>query len=489
MSERLRPRDLAFLATESPRTPMHNATLEIFDPGESGFDYARLVDLIADRIAFVPRYRQRLQSIPGRLATPVWVDDPNFELSYHVRRSALPRPGDHDQLRELVARIASRPLDRSRPLWETYFVEGLAQGRIAILTKSHQILVDGRETVDIGQVLLDTEPDRPRLGHDEWHPQGRPDSLSLALGALTDSLENPVTILNTARANSASLIRTANATRQRFGDVAGALAGRRPVASSPINRRLSQQRRFLSIDTQLDDYKRIRRVHGGTINDVILATITGGLRGWLMTRTESMAGLKTLKAIVPMSVIDDELEPTSLGTQIAAHLVHLPISEASPVVRLHQVSYSFRAHKETGRGVGADRLAGIAGFAPTTFHALGSRVAADELRRGFHLSITNVPGPQFPLYAGGARMVETYPVHPLFPDHALSIGVTSYDGRVFYGVTADRDALPDVDTLGQCLLESLDELKESASESRQRAPRGRKKGEPAVPARGRGKKK
>ena len=475
MSERLRAQDLAFLATESLRTPMHNATLEIFDPGKSGFDYAQLLDLIADRIAFVPRYRQRLQWIPGRLATPVWVDDPDFELGYHVRRSALPRPGDHDRLRELVARIASRPLDRSRPLWETYFVEGLEHGRVAILTKSHQILVDGRETVDIGQVLLDTEPDRPELGHDEWRPRGRPDSLSLALGALTDSIERPSTLLNTARANTASLLRTAQATRQRVGDVAGALAGRTPVASSPINRRLSQQRRFLSIETQLDDYKRIRRVHGGTINDVILATITGGLRGWLMTRTESMAGLKTLRAIVPMSVIDDELEPTSLGTQIAGHMVNLPISEASPVVRLHQVSYSFRAHKETGRGVGAQRLAGIAGFAPTTFHALGSRVAADELRRGFHLSITNVPGPQFPLYAGGARMIETYPVHPLFPNHALSIGVTSYDGGVFYGVTADRDALPDVDTLGACILESLDELKESASESRQRAPRGRKK--------------
>ncbi len=488
MSERLRPRDLAFLAIESPRTPMHNATLEIFDPADSGFDYTRLVDLIADRIAFVPRYRQRLAWIPGRLATPVWVDDPDFELSYHVRRSALPRPGDHDQLRELVARIASRPLDRSRPLWETYFVEGLTHGRIAILTKSHQILVDGRETVDIGQVLLDTEPDRPDLGHDEWHPQGRPDSLSLALGAVTDTIESPSLLLNTARANTASMVRTADATRRRVVDVAGALAGRKPVESSPINRRLSQQRRFLSIETKLDDYKRIRRVHGGTINDVILATITGGLRGWLMTRTESMAGLKTLKAIVPMSVIDDELEPTSLGTQIAGHFVQLPISEASPVVRLHQVSYSFRAHKETGRGVGAERLAGISGFAPTTFHALGSRVAADELRRGFNLSITNVPGPQFPLYAGGAAMVETYPVHPLFPNHALSIGVTSYNGGVFYGVTADRDALPDVDTLGQCILEALDELKESASESRQRAPRGRKKADAAKPARPSGKK-
>ena len=172
MSDRLRPRDLAILAAESPTTPMHNATVEVFDPGSSGFDHDRLVQLIADRIAFVPRYRQRLQLVPGRLANPVWVDDEHFDLGFHVRRSALPRPGSMDQLRELVARIASRPLDRTRPLWECYFVEGLEHGHVALLTKSHQILVDGRETVDICQVLLDTSADRSTLGHDDdWHPR------------------------------------------------------------------------------------------------------------------------------------------------------------------------------------------------------------------------------------------------------------------------------------------------------------------------------
>ena len=180
--------------------------------------------------------------------------------------------------------------------------------------------------------------------------------------------------------------------------------------------------------TELSDYRAIREVHGGTVNDVILATIAGGLRGWLMARAESLGGLRTIKAIVPMSVIDDELEPTSLGTQITGHLVHLPIGEPSPVVRLHQVSYDLRAHRDNGRNVSARRLSGIAGFAPTTFHALGARLATAELRRGFHVSVTNVPGPQFPLYADGARMLESYPVHPLLPDHPLAIGVTSYDG-------------------------------------------------------------
>ena len=196
---------------------------------------------------------------------------------------------------------------------------------------------------------------------------------------------------------------------------------------------------------------------------MVLATITGGLRAWLMTRSESMSGLRKIHAVVPVSVIDRELEATSLGSQIAPHFVDLPVGEASPVVRLHQVSYSFQVHKDTGRGVAANRLAGIAGFAPTTFHAIGSRVAAAEMRRGFQLAITNVPGPQSPLYAAGARMVATYPVPPLLPGQTLAIGVTSYDGQVFYGITADRDRVPDADVLGQCISEALVELLDTAT--------------------------
>jgi diacylglycerol O-acyltransferase len=483
MSERLRPRDLAILAAESPTTPMHNATVEIFDPRDSGFDHDRLVELIADRIAFVPRYRQRLQTVPGRLANPAWVDDETFDLGYHVRRSALPRPGTMDQLRELVARIASRPLDRTRPLWECYFVEGLAEGRVALLTKSHQILVDGRETVDIGQVLLDTSPDRSTLGHDdEWRPRRTSGPVAVALDAVTDTLESPRTLWSTAVANAESLARHASSTGARFAEVANALAGRGSGRSTPVHRRLSQQRRFVAVRTELADYRAIREVHGGTVNDVILATLAGAFRGWLMNRAESMSGLRTIKAIAPMSVIDDDLEATSLGTQVIGHLVNLPVGEPSPVVRLHQVSYELKAHRDNGRAVSARRLSGISGFAPTTFHALGARLATAELRRGFHVSITNVPGPQFPLYADGARMLETYPVHPLLPDHPVAIGVTSYDGGVFYGITTDRDAVPDADTLGQCVLEALDELRDSASESRPRAPRGRKKAAKAAKA-------
>ena len=471
--ERLRARDLAFLTSETTTTPLHNATVEIFDPGTSGFDHDTLVQLIADRIAFVPRYRQRVRWVPGHLANPVWVDDAHFDLGYHVRRSALPRPGTMDQLRELVARIVSRPLDRNRPLWEVYFVEGLEDGRVAVLSKAHQALVDGAQIVDLAQVLLDRTPELRELGSDDWQP-GRPvTSSGLLLDAVRDSVGTPYTALDTVRGATDSLWRGADAATRRVGTVVNALANRRSEQDSPIGGTLSQQRRFVTLRRSLAEHRRVRDAHGGTVNDVILATVTGGLRGWLMTRAESLGGLRQVRAVVPVSVHDAELEATSLGTQIAPHFVDLPVGEPSPVVRLHQVSYSFKAHKDTGRAVAANRIAGIAGFAPSTFHAIGSRVAAAELRRGFQLSVTNVPGPQSPLYAAGAVMEQTYPVPPLLPGHALAIGVTSYDGSVFYGVTADRDLVPDAEMFGVCLGEALDELLDTAGDARPKVPRGR----------------
>jgi diacylglycerol O-acyltransferase len=475
MGERLRSRDLAFLTAETPTAPRHNATVEIFDPGSSGFDHETLVRLIGDRIAFVPRYRQRVRRVPGHVANPVWDDDPHFDLAYHVRRSALPRPGSMQQLRELVARIASRPLDRHRPLWEVYFVEGLEDGRVAVLTKAHQALVDGAQVVDLAQVLLDRSPDQRVLGADEWRPDPSVSSSWLFLDAVRDSLVAPLTVLDTARGAAESWWRGADAATRRVVTVANALTGRRTDHDSPIGGTLSQQRRFETVRRSLAEHRAVRDAHGGTVNDVVLATVTGGLRSWLMTRAESLGGLRQVRAVVPVSVHDHELEATSVGSQIAPHFVELPVGEPSPVVRLHQVSYSFKAHRETGRAVAANRIAGIAGFAPSTFHAIGSRVAAEQLRRGIQLSVTNVPGPQSPLYAAGAVMEQTYPVPPLLPGHALAVGVTSYDGHVFYGVTADRDLVPDADTFASCLSEALDELLDTVGDGRPQVPRGRKR--------------
>jgi len=475
MSERLRPRDVALLAEESPTTPMHNATVEIFEPGAAGFDYQRLVDLVHERISFVPRYRQRVQTVPGRIANPIWVDDEHFDIGFHVRRSALPRPGTLDQLRELVSRIVSRPLDRSRPLWEIYVVEGLADGQFALLTKSHHVLVDGIDTVDIGQVLLDTSPETKELGADEWRARRGPSPFSLMAGAVKDSAAHPDTVVDTVRTTTGAVLRGAAGGARTTGRVIDALTNRTPRAESPIIGPLSQQRRVVTVRTELADHRKVREAHGGTINDAVLATVTGALRAWLMTRGESMRGIRKIRALVPVSVIDDELEATALGSPIAAHFVDLPVGEPSPLVRLHQVSYSFQADKESGRGIPASRLAGMSGFAPATFHALGARVAGAERRKGYQLCVTNVPGPQAPLYAAGARMVATYPVPPLFEGRPVAIGVTSYDGAVFYGINADRDMLPDADLLGQCIREALDELVDSAAPSSNRAPRGRRK--------------
>jgi diacylglycerol O-acyltransferase len=473
MSERLRSRDRAFLRAEELTSPRHNATVEVFAPGESGFDYDRFVQLVSDRISFVPRYRQRVVAVPGGVANPVWVDDEAFDLGYHVRRSALPRPGSDEQLFELVARIVSRPLDRSHPLWEVYFVEGLSDDRVAILYKSHQALVDGVHTVDLGQLLLDVSPQPKALEPDDWTPRGAPSAPALLASAVKDSVSAPTTVIDTVGVAATNVLDGVDGVRRRARRVTRALTGRGPERSTAVFGPLSQQRRVITLSTDLADYRTVRGAHGGTVNDVILTVITGGLRGWLMTRTASMGGVREIRAVVPVSVIDDELEATSLGSQIAAHFVSLPVGEPSAVVRLHQVSYSFQAHKDTGRSVAANRLAGIAGFAPTTFHAIGSRVAADELRRGYELSVTNVPGPQAPLYAAGARMLATYPVPPLLPGHPLSIGVTSYDGKVYFGINADRALLPDVDVFRTCLVEALEELLEASTSKR--APRGRKR--------------
>ncbi|WP_017936040.1 WS/DGAT/MGAT family O-acyltransferase [Nocardioides sp. Iso805N] len=474
MGDRLSARDLAFLTRETLTTQHHLASIEILEPGESGFDYDTLLNLVADRLSFVPRYRQRVQLIPGRLANPVWVDDERFDIEYHVRRSAVPRPGSLDQLRDLVGRIISRPLDRGRPLWEIYYVEGLAEGRVALLTKVHQALVDGVHTVDLNQLLLDVGRDPKPLAEDAWNPR-RESNAALVIGAVRDSLTDVDTLSSTARRTGGSLLRVAADTAGRALDVVEAITGRRQDRATPLSGSLSQQRLIVTLETSLGDFRKVRDTHGGTVNDVILAVVTGGLRGWLMTRAESLSGLRQVRALVPISVNDDLLENTSLGAPVTAHYVDLPVGEPSAVVRLHQVSYSFETHKQTGRAIPAEHLTGITGFAPTTFHAVGARVAAEADPHGFQVSVTNVPGPQTPRYAAGATLLASYPVNPLLPGQALAIGVTSYDGRVFFGITADRDLVPDADVFGQCLLEALDELLDTVNGGRHQVPRGRRK--------------
>ncbi|MCW2668621.1 MAG: diacylglycerol O-acyltransferase [Frankiales bacterium] len=462
--DRLSAVDVSFLYMETPSTPMHVGGVCVLEPpaGEA-FDYDRLVELITQRIGLVPRYRQKVRTVPGRLANPVWVDDEDFDVTYHVRRSALPKPGTREQLKELVARLQSRPLDRSRPLWEIYLVEGLEGGpgggpRVGIITKTHHAMVDGVSAVDIGTVLLDLEPTPREVPEDDWQPRKEPDFIHLVAGAVIDLVTRPTAALDTARA----AVTDVRATASRVGSVAGGVLSQaklmaRPAPETPLNVTIGEQRRFGTADTELEDYKRVRKAHGGTVNDVVLATVSGALRTWMLTRGEKVRPTTVVRAMVPVSVRADA-EKGELGNRVSSYFVDLPVGEGSAVMRLHQVSFAMRGHKESGSAVGAEALVQLTGFAPPTIHALGARTASVMTRRLFNLVVTNVPGPQFPLYAAGARMLAMYPVVPLAKNQAVSVGLTSYDGGVFYGLNADRDAMPDVDVLAACIEESLAEL-------------------------------
>ena len=475
MPDRLSPLDVSFLYFEEPTTPMHVGAVTVFQAPKEGFDHDRLVELISARIAFVPRYRQRVRWVPGRLANPVWVDDERFDISYHVRRSALPRPGSDAQLAELVARVQSRPLDRSRPLWEMYLVEGLSGGRFAIITKTHHAMVDGVAAVDIGEVILDTRPDPRRRPTDAWRPSREPSWVELVAGAVAETVRRPTAAVDTLRGGLGEVRHTVGRLAGAAGGLlAAATTAARPAPDSPLNAEIGEQRRYAMVSLDLDDHRRIRKAHsdkgGGdtagevSVNDVVLATIAGALRAWLLTRGEKVATATTVRALVPVSVRPDAGDggpATAGGTRVSSYLVDLPVGEPSATMRLHQVSYQMQAHKETGRAVGAEALVGLAGFAPPTLHALGARVASGLSKRWFNLVVTNVPGPQQPLYAGRARMLAAYPVVPLAKGQALSIGLTSYDGRVYYGLNADRDAMPDIDVLAQCIGDALTELLET----------------------------
>jgi WS/DGAT/MGAT family acyltransferase len=456
MTDRLSALDVSFLYLEEPTTPMHVGGVAVFRPPAEGLDYDELVALVEQRMALVPRYRQRVKQVPGHLAKPVWIDDPDFDITYHVRRSALPRPGTDQQLRELVGRLISRRLDRHRPLWEMYLVEGLSGGRVAVVTKTHHAMVDGAAAVDLAQVMLDDARTPAALGTELWMPRPEPGAVGLVADAVSELIRRPSEVADTVRLGLLDA-------RATVGKVAGTAVGllatarsaARPAPDSPLNAEIGEQRRFGTARTDLADYKAVRGAHGGTVNDVALATVAGALRSWMLTRGQAVMPGTIVRALAPVSVRGDEDEAEN---QVSSYLVDLPIGEPSPIMRLHQVSYAMKGHKDAGQAVGADALVRISGFAPPTLHALGARTASGLSRRLFNLVVTNVPGPQSPLYAAGAEMLEVYPVVPLAKGQAVSIGLTSYNGGVYYGLNADRDAMPDVDVLAQLIEESLAEL-------------------------------
>jgi WS/DGAT/MGAT family acyltransferase len=457
MVERLSRLDASFLYLEEPGTPMHVGGVLILNTPPGGV--AALAALVEARLPLVPRYRQRVVEVPGQLANPVWADDPEFNIDYHVRRSGLPRPGTEAQLLDLVSRLTSRPLDRKRPLWEVYLVEGVADGRVAVITKTHPALVDGLTALDIGQVLLDVEPDAPTPEPAPWQPRRPPRGSELVLQALDEYVRRPSSAVETAR----GAITDVRSTAARLGGVAGGLlhTARQavlPAPNSPLNAPVGRQRRVALARAELDDVKTIRKAHGGTVNDVLLNLVAGALREWLLSRGEPVVTGTSVRALVPISMQDDD---AVAGNRVFSYLVDLPVGEPNPRVRLTRLSYAMRGAAQQGRSVGADSLIALTGFAPPTLHALGARAARGLSRRLFNLVVTNVPGPQVPLYAAGSQMLEVFPVVPLASGQGLAIGMTSYNGRVFFGLNADRDSMGDVDVLADLIEQEVAELVEA----------------------------
>ncbi len=467
MPHRLSSTEMSFLNAERAKTPAHAATVQLLQAPDEGFDYDRLFTLIRERIAFVPRYRQRMRTIPAHLANPVWVDDTDFDLTYHVRRSALPRPGTDEQLEELVARITSRRLDRDRPLWEVYLVEGLEGNRLAILSKTHLAMVDGKGSIGIAQVLLDISPQPRGSRPDTWTPHVAPGTAELLAGVAADFMRRPTAAFDVVRGG-------VNDVRSTVGRLVAAAEGTvhavrraaRPAPPSPLNPDIGKARRFAMVDLELEKLKRVKDYHDTTVNDVVLAIVTGALRAWLLMRGEVVRTSTTLRAMVPLSVTgpDEAAGPN----HVAPFILDLPVGEPSPVVRLQRIAFSMRKLPEVGQPVPALDIAGVAGFAPPTLHILGARTAAEAPARAYNLMITNVPGPQTPLYAAGALLVGSYPVVPLTSGHGLSIGVTSYNGGVFVGLNADRDAIGDLDVLATEIVAACDLLADTVRGTRTR---------------------
>ncbi|EWT05511.1 diacylglycerol O-acyltransferase [Intrasporangium chromatireducens Q5-1] len=468
MSDRLTSLDASFLYLEEGTTAMHVGSVMVFQPPADGFDYDQLVQIIEHRIGAIPRFRQKVRDVPGRIANPVWVDDENFDMSYHVRRTGLPRPGKDRQLQDFVARVQPRKLDRSRPLWEVYLVEGLADGRFALVTKTHHALIDGVHALDIAHVIVDSE--RGEVGEDDdverWEARRPPSSVELVTEAVVDAVRRPTQVVDLVRGGMHDAVTVGMRAAESAGSLLSNLVrtAARPAPDSPLNAQIGTARRWVNLATDLQNYRAVRtRLGRGayaedvTINDVVLATITGGFRTWLLNRGEAVSSSTVVRAMVPVSIYGDD--PSGMyANQVMACVVNLPVGEPGASIRLHQIAFAMRQQMEGGHAVGATSLANLAGFAPPTLHALGARLGSAMSRRIYNVMITNVPGPQSPLYAGDAEMLSTYPVTPLAKGQALSIGITSYNGGVYYGLNADRDAMPDVEVLAQSIVDSLAEL-------------------------------
>ena len=454
-SERLTGLDASFLHLEDGSAHMHVASVMLFEGPPPPYD--ELLEAIERRLPLVPRYRQRLAYVPLGQGRPKWVDDPRLNLRYHVRYTALPSPGSEDQLRALAGRVFAQQLDRDKPLWELWLAEGLEGDRFALLAKTHHALVDGISGVDIVSVLFDTsaEPAAPTDPGDRWLPRPLPSDAQLLGEALLERATIPGEVARSVRAVLRAPRRVvAGARDAAVGVGAMAWAGLHPAPPTPYNHEIGPHRRFTWVRVDLADVKAIKNSLGGTVNDVMLSTVAGALGRHLRRRGVETDGLE-LKAMVPVSVRSDT-ERGALGNRVAAMMAPLPVWCQEPEARLDIVREQLKHLKSGGQAVGAQVMTELTGFAPPTIMGQAARLSSRQ--RFFNLVITNVPGPQFPLYLLGRRMLETFPMVPLAKNQGLGVALLSYDGSINFGLVGDYDVLWDLEDVAEDVRHALEEL-------------------------------
>ncbi|MEA2495722.1 MAG: diacylglycerol O-acyltransferase / wax synthase [Thermoleophilaceae bacterium] len=456
--DRLSAIDASFLAGEKESSHMHVGGVMIFEGPPPGREDT--LEHIASRLHQVPRYRQKLAVPRFEMGRPLWVDDPSFNLEYHVRTTALASPGDLDQLRLLTARIFSQRLDRSKPLWECWVVQGLEGDRFAIINKTHHAVVDGVSGVDLATVLFDLSPVPPeRTEMPDWSPSPEPSQAQLIAEGVKGLLRRPIEVGLSAVEAAMKPKHTVGRVReaaQGFGEVAW--AGMNPAPETPLNVPIGSHRRIFWVQTELEHFKAIKNSLGGTVNDVLLAVVSGALARWLRTRGVRTEGLE-LRAQVPVSIRSDD-EHDRLGNRIAVLRAPLPVYARDPVERLRIVRESMQGVKDSKQALAAQVIAGLEDFAPPTILSMASRM--NWSTRLFNMIVTNVPGPQFPIYLQGRELLELVPVAFLPENYALTIAAMSYNGKLDFSLLGDYDAMPDIELVGEYVEEALDELLEAA---------------------------
>ncbi len=453
------PLDASFLHIEDAVSHMHIASVAIFEGPAPAYD--EVVGMVQGKLPLVPRYRQVVRFVPLQLGRPVWVDDPHFNLEYHVRHTALPPPGTEDDLRRLVGRVMAQQLDRSKPLWELWMVEGLEDDRWAILSKTHHCMVDGVSGTDLLTVVMDDSPQPSPPVPDDWRPEPAPSSTNLAVRAVVDTTLSPYEQVRALRAR----LRAPRQLGEQLAEAGRGLRSMaglvRPTPPSTLNGPIGPHRRYAWASTTLDDVKKVRKGLGGTVNDVVLTAITRGFRDLLRSRGESVED-RVVRTLVPVSV----RTPGEKGTydnKVSAMFAELPVGIEEPAARLEAIRAQMDGLKDSKQAVAGERLTRLSGFAPPMLLALGTRAFSRVPQRNINTVTTNVPGPQTPLYAAGRQMLRAFPYVPLAGSVRVGVAIFSYLGEINFGVTGDYDTAPDIDVLCSGIESGMAELVELAS--------------------------